>query len=188
MVPRAGSAYAECLEWPGPVPQPVFKTGEAWQSHAGKVRLLRRSATSPAHHFGEPVGRSNVERSSPKGSGTAPRGCRASAARTHSARKPRKPPCFAASDAPSAASRSHLRKAARPRGDAFHGVSSLRSARHLSDTDKPAAARPARRAPDRCRGSARTDASCATGTATSGGPLRGSSDARRGRAAVVTWR
>ena len=27
----------------GLVAQPVFKTGEAWQPHAGKVRLLRHS-------------------------------------------------------------------------------------------------------------------------------------------------
>ncbi len=32
-------------ERPGPVAQPVFKTGEAWQPHAGQVRLLCRSVS-----------------------------------------------------------------------------------------------------------------------------------------------
>ena len=29
----------------GPVAQPVFKIGEAWQPHAGSVRLRRRSVS-----------------------------------------------------------------------------------------------------------------------------------------------
>ena len=34
---RSGSdrRTLNAMEWPGPVPQPVFKTGEAWQPHAG---------------------------------------------------------------------------------------------------------------------------------------------------------
>ena len=41
--PAGSLTVRSAREWPGPVPQPVFKTGEAWQPHAGKVRLLRHS-------------------------------------------------------------------------------------------------------------------------------------------------
>lgn len=37
----------------GPVPQPVFKTGKAWQPHAGSVRLRRRSVTHVPRSDGE---------------------------------------------------------------------------------------------------------------------------------------
>src|SRR5215203_2245330 len=53
---RDSALQPRFMEWPGPVPQPVFKTGEAWQPHAGKVRLLRHSVCSCAERLDDQVG------------------------------------------------------------------------------------------------------------------------------------
>ena len=55
--------YAQRRSGTGPVAQPVFKTGEVWQPHAGSVRLRRRSVKPKpprvqgvSAFYGRPVG------------------------------------------------------------------------------------------------------------------------------------